>query len=643
MKRFADWSVRNKLLIPVTATIVVGGLIMILTFVQMTKSIRNESLQHILHIGELRAAVLDLTGEYREYVVESEPSVAQEIVVGKKEVELTLQWLTSHGDHHDVAQTGYLSNMKGLVQSLLTTGDGTVDIQTQIVENLETLKEWRVKTTDTVSAARRVIEAEIQEAQQNKNMTLLMSASMPELHSLGDIDVAVLRLVSETSEFVLSGEDETIADLLASRSAFNSSLATFAATAQNFPDEEPFISKIEIVAQALFKISDHLVDLTRQRAASLEDTEDIAEQLQDRLAAVVAKETQGLYALFDMQRNIVSATIIIVLMLVILTLVISSQRIKVALAGLNQATVKLRQGDHEARAAVEGCDELGQLADSFNHMATDLQENIKQRETAENDLKAFSTGLEKRVEERTVELKTARDEAEAASLLKSQLVTTMSHELRTPLTSIVGSLGMLSKNNVRDDPEIFSNLLDVARRNSQQLSKLVDDILDVDKLEAGTIGLQMERLDLSKLVRGTVELNAGYAVEHDVSIEMADSPPNVMVLGDHMRLTQVMANLLSNAAKFSPKGGNITVSLSQNDELVTVNVSDQGPGVPTELRDSVFEKFVRGENIDSRNQGGTGLGLNISKSLIEQHGGTIGFYSETEGRTTFFFTLPTLG
>jgi len=642
MKPFADWSVRNKLLIPVTATIVVGGLIMILTFVQMTKSIRDESLQHILHIDELRAAVLDLTGEYREFVVESEPSVAQEIEDAKDQVGLALKWLTFHEHRRDISQTTDVSNMKGLVQSLLANGDSIVSIQTQIVENLETLEEWRVKITDTVSAARSVIEEEIQEAHKNKNMTLLMSASMPELHSLGDIDVAVWRLVSETSQFVLRGEDETVAKLLASRTAFDSSLATFAATAQNFPDEKPFIAKIESVAQALFKISDHLVDLTKQRAESLDDTEGSAERLEDRLAAVVAKDTLGLDTLFDKQRNIVSATIIIVLMLVILALAISSQRIKVALAGLTQATVKLRRGDHEARAPVRGRDELGLLADSFNHMATDLQENIKQREIAENELKIFNTGLEKRVEERTAELKTARDEAEAASLLKSQLVTTMSHELRTPLTSIVGSLGMLSKNNVRDDPDVFSNLLDVARRNSQQLSKLVDDILDVDKLEAGTIGLQMERLDLSELVSGAVELNAGYAIELDVTINMADSPDNVMILGDQMRLTQVMANLLSNAAKFSPKGGNITVSLSQNGELATVNVSDEGPGIPTEIRDSVFEKFVRGENIDTRTQGGTGLGLSISKSLIEQHGGTIGFYSEKDGRTTFFFTLPVL-
>ena len=642
MKPFADWSVRNKLLIPVTATIVVGGLIMILTFVQMTKSIREESLQHILQIGELRAAVLDLTGEYREYVLESEPSVAQEIRDGKEQVGSSLQWLVSDENHADLSRMGDLSSLETFVQSLLATGDGTVNIQTQIVDNLAILEEWEIKATTSVSAARNVIEERTQEARQNKNLQLPTSASVSELHSLSEIEAAILRLVSETREFVLSGEKDTLAELSTSRGIFESALAKYTTIAKNLPDEEPYISKIERIGPAIFKVSNTLVNLTQQRAQSLEKTEDAAEQLQETLAAIVAKETQNLEALFDKQHNIVLSTIVIVLMLVIFALAFSSQRFKAALAGLNQATEKLRQGDHNARASVQGRDELGQLADSFNHMATDLQENIKQREIAENELKDFNTGLERRVEERTAELKTARDEAEAASLLKSQLVTTMSHELRTPLTSIIGSLGMLSENNVRADPETCSHLLDVARRNSQQLSRLVDDILDVDKLESGTIGLQMDQLNLTELVSNALDLNAGYAVEHDVSINIADTTPNVMVLGDQMRLTQVMANLLSNAAKFSPKGGDITVSLSQNDELATVNVSDQGPGIPTEIRDSVFEKFVRGENIDTRNQGGTGLGLNISKSLIEQHGGTIGFYSEKDGHTTFFFTLPTL-
>ena len=239
-------------------------------------------------------------------------------------------------------------------------------------------------------------------------------------------------------------------------------------------------------------------------------------------------------------------------------------------------------------------------------------------------------------------LRIARDKAEAANALQSQLVTTMSHELRTPLTSIVGSLGLLSKIDINTDPDTYTSLVDMAYRNGQHLAKLVDDILDVDKLEADAISLEKRQLDLAELIRTTVDLNAGYAQAQGVTISLTDLASDTMIMGDGMRLTQVMANLISNAAKFSPENGTVSVSLTRNGKSLTVSVSDNGPGIPDDIHDTLFERFVRGENLDNRNKGGAGLGLNISKALIEQHGGTIGFNSEKGAGTTFFFTLPIL-
>jgi len=259
-----------------------------------------------------------------------------------------------------------------------------------------------------------------------------------------------------------------------------------------------------------------------------------------------------------------------------------------------------------------------------------------------SDLRIARDELEERVHERTLELEKARDEADAASVLKSQLITTMSHELRTPLTSIIGALRMLTGGVSNADPEQNAQLLDIAWRNSDLLAALVDDILDVEKLDADAMLFKMERLDLTDLIRRAVDQNMGYAEEHRVSFKFEDPGRKFEIRGDETRLLKVMANLLSNAAKFSPKGACVRTSLVPEDARVKVCVSDEGAGVPVDIRDRLFEKFVRGENIDSRNLGGAGLGLNITRSIVEKHDGAIGFDSQTGTGTTFFFTLPVL-
>lgn len=267
-------------------------------------------------------------------------------------------------------------------------------------------------------------------------------------------------------------------------------------------------------------------------------------------------------------------------------------------------------------------------------------EDITVQVNAEKVLTSARDDLEDRVAQRTFELEQARDEAEAANKLKSQLITTMNHELRTPLTSIIGSLRLITNRIVDPASDDAIDLLDVAARNSDQLALLVNDILDTEKLDSGAIELQFQPIDMGTLIEQSVKLYAGYGEELQVRFQVGDCEPELRVLADENRMLQVMANLLSNAAKFSPKDDIVTVSLRRTDAGACVSISDNGLGIPSEMRSSVFDKFVRGDNIDARNSGGAGLGLYITRSIVEAHQGSIEFVTETGSGTTFSFTLP---
>jgi PAS domain S-box-containing protein len=224
--------------------------------------------------------------------------------------------------------------------------------------------------------------------------------------------------------------------------------------------------------------------------------------------------------------------------------------------------------------------------------------------------------------------------------MKGEFVSTVSHELRTPLTSIRGSLGLLMGGAVGEVPEKVRAMLEMAEKNATRLITLVNDILDMEKLESGRMEFRFERLNLTSLVQQGITANDGYAREFGVKFVLAKSDKNVFVTGDHDRLTQVLANLLSNAAKFSPRGEKVEIAVSRRNDVARVSVADHGPGIPREFQGKIFGRFTQADASDSRKVGGTGLGLNISKTIVEKHGGTIRFDTQAGRGTTFHFELP---
>ncbi len=224
--------------------------------------------------------------------------------------------------------------------------------------------------------------------------------------------------------------------------------------------------------------------------------------------------------------------------------------------------------------------------------------------------------------------------------LKDDFITAVSHELRTPLTSIHGALGLITGNMANDLPEKVLSILKIAYRNSARLLLLVGDILDLEKMETGHMKLENKKESLSPLVRRAAEAGAAYAEEFGVAIRLEGLPQDVEINVDAARFTQVLSHLLSNAAKFSPSGGEIRISAVPDRGKVRVCVADSGPGIPREFRPFVFKKFLQGESIAYK-KGGTGLGLYITKELVERMGGKIGFETEIGKGTTFWVEFKT--
>lgn len=241
--------------------------------------------------------------------------------------------------------------------------------------------------------------------------------------------------------------------------------------------------------------------------------------------------------------------------------------------------------------------------------------------------------LEQRVAERTGELETALR-------AKDDFVAIVAHELRTPLTSIVGSLALLADPAVTALPPRTRRMLEVAHANSERLARLINDILDTQKLEADQMLFQLQPLDLNVLTAQVIDEQRAYATLLNITLLFRPAEQVCMVVADGDRLNQVLTNILANASKFSPPHASVEIAIVVHENNACVTVADHGPGIPIAFRDRVFEKFAQADTSANRRNGGTGLGLSIAKAIVEQLGGAIGFTSEVGQGTTFAVSFP---
>lgn len=227
------------------------------------------------------------------------------------------------------------------------------------------------------------------------------------------------------------------------------------------------------------------------------------------------------------------------------------------------------------------------------------------------------------------------------SELKSQFVSTVSHELRTPLTSVLGSLTLLSSMEAEPFSDEAQRLLFIAQENGKRLHALVNDILDFEKFSARQMRFTLSRHRIAELIEEAALANMATADKFGVRFHTVCSDQSLTGFVDPKRFQQVMTNLLTNAAKFADKGSTIDVTIEGHAKTVRVSVVNEGAGIPDAFRNDIFKPFAQATTSITRARGGTGLGLNITKQIVEQTGGKIGFDSAPGGRTTFWFTVPT--
>jgi len=290
-----------------------------------------------------------------------------------------------------------------------------------------------------------------------------------------------------------------------------------------------------------------------------------------------------------------------------------------------QVVAQIGAGALEHRIDIRSGDELEALAQEFNHMAAQLQESY--------------ASLEQKVEVRTRELAEKGRQLELASQHKSQFLANMSHELRTPMNAILGYTELIMDHIYGEVPEKISEILERVQQSGHHLLDLINDVLDISKMEAGQLTLALNDYSLAEVVQTVFSAVESLAVEKGLTLTISLPADLPVGKGDERRLAQVLLNLLGNAIKFT-EVGEVQVRATAADGVFTVAVSDTGPGISEADQQKIFEAFQQADSSITRKKGGTGLGLSIVKRIIEMHGGRVWVESRLGKGSTFWFTLP---
>ncbi|HKR10542.1 MAG TPA: response regulator [Pyrinomonadaceae bacterium] len=303
-------------------------------------------------------------------------------------------------------------------------------------------------------------------------------------------------------------------------------------------------------------------------------------------------------------------------------------------ASVESAIAALQEGAYDY--LVKPCD-----IDSMKHT---IRRGVEHRrlmlaeQKARTDLEQLNLDLEKRIQERTSELTRLNAELAEANRAKDVFLATLSHELRTPLTPVVGWIKLLRSGNL--DEKSVAQALDAIERNAWLQSKLIDDLLDTSRIATGKLHFEPKPTDLNNVVNAAIETVRASAASRNIELSLVLAPATLVVMGEPVRLQQIVWNLISNAIKFTEPGGTVTVTTQYEDSHAGLTVTDTGVGIAPEFLPHVFDRFKQADGSTSRRHGGLGLGLAIADALAKMHGGRIQAQSDGVGHgASFTFRL----
>jgi signal transduction histidine kinase len=438
------------------------------------------------------------------------------------------------------------------------------------------------------------------------------------------LEKLVIDLENGLRGFVLAGDDRFLQPWNAARKELPRALQRFLRLAEANQSNERLARQIvALINLYVSEWSEPLVGVARSNPVVARQTEAVAEgkrrtdairrgfdrylAAEDAVAAAAAESAERQT---DRAIALAIAGLVLSALLILLFGLYLARSTAGPVRAVAGAAERLAEGDFATRLEEGGPGEVGALTESFNRMAEQLQRH--EAELAEQN---------RRLRE--------------SERLKSELVSIVSHELRTPLASVLGFTSLLLTRDV--SPEDRRRYLEIIDSQGKRLSSLLNDFLDVERLEEGQLELARELVDIKTVVGEQARLFAGQSAKHKLDVQLPAKP--LPVRGDPNRLAQVVANLLSNAIKYSPEGGTVEVVGERENNVVRISVRDEGLGIPDELQQRVFSKFFRG-NAGASGIQGSGLGLTIARSVVEAHGGRMSFKSASGKGSVFWLELP---
>ena len=485
-----------------------------------------------------------------------------------------------------------------------------------VLTNLGVVAIWALTTRQIISLQDSRREA-AQEAAVRAGAAVLVTAKF---------DPTLANLATDQRGFALTGDSAFLGPYRLGRIQLDLALDSLKSLAQNNEELAFAASRLDRATRAWSRAAarqlaarsslpaDSVIKLGRSVVA-LMDTAQAATSFLERITLAQAERsaTEAARQIEADTREAVLIRLLLVAMLVLAT-VTSLRRVTSTLDAIVFDARALAAGDHRAavRSVAGGSRELGQLGEAFGTLAAAVAER-------EHGLRDDIRQL-KEVER-----------------LKTEFVSTVSHELRTPLTAIRGALGLVLAGTTGPVASKTRDLLQIGLQNTERLIRLINDILDVERIESGHLFVRREPCELTEILRTTVESLRTVAMEAQVSLVL-EAEESAVVTGDPDRLVQIFTNLISNAVRFSPRGESVTVALRTTSTSVVVFVSDRGPGIPLEFRKRIFGKFQQAD--PAGGAGGAGLGLAIVRAIVERHGGSIRFDSAPGHGTTFITELP---